>query len=78
MEMHDTVRLKYDIAEHNLRAGMLGVIVAIFDKPEEAYEVEFANESGETIAELALTPEFLERVQGQPLRLADRPQRDDS
>lgn len=62
MKMHDVVRLKCDLPEHNLRAGMLGVVVEIFDTPDEAYEIEFANERGETIIELALKSEVLERV----------------
>jgi hypothetical protein len=62
MKIHDTVRLKSDIPEHNLRAGMLGVVVAAFYQPEVAYEIEFANDRGETIVELALRPELLEHV----------------
>ena len=60
MKMHDTVRLKHDLPEHSLRAGMIGVVLAIFNAPEEAFEVEFTTEDGETIVELALRSELLE------------------
>jgi hypothetical protein len=58
----DVVRLKEDIPEMNLISGMIGTILLIFEKPEEGYEVEFANEKGETIAELALRQKDLDFV----------------
>ena len=42
---------------------MVGTIVALFDMPEVAYEVEFANEQGETICEVALKASQLELCQ---------------
>ena len=62
MEVNDCVLLKVDILEKNLSKGMQGVIVAIFEQPEIAYEVEFCDENGETVTEIALKPEFLEKV----------------
>ncbi len=54
-EMFDVVELLYDIPERGLRAGMQGTIVE--RHAVNAYEVEFANEAGETLALLALQPE---------------------
>lgn len=54
--LHDTVRLVEPVSDGSVRVGAIGVIVAIFSVPEEAYEVEFANPEGETIAQIALRP----------------------
>ncbi|MEO0510059.1 MAG: DUF4926 domain-containing protein [Verrucomicrobiota bacterium] len=62
MKEHDTVRLKTDVEDYGLKAGMIGVIVCVFDEPEIAYEVEFSNEKGETICELALSADSIEFV----------------
>lgn len=35
----------------------MGTIVALFAEPEEAYEVEFCDERGGTVAQLALRPD---------------------
>ena len=56
------VRLMTDIPDEKLEAGMLGVIVDIFDIPDKAYEVEFCHESGETISEIALKANQIELV----------------
>jgi hypothetical protein len=51
----DVVELTVDIPERSLRAGMQGTIV--HKHRDEAYEVEFTNEAGETLDFLALHPE---------------------
>jgi hypothetical protein len=51
-ELFDTVELLVDLPEQNLRAGTQGAIVHQYT--DEAYEVEFTNEDGETIALCAL------------------------
>lgn len=48
----DIIELIVDITERNLRAGMQGTIVHCHS--ENAYEVEFTNEGGETLELLAL------------------------
>ena len=60
MKLFDLVSLKQDLPKEGLRKGMVGTIVALFDSPEVAYEVEFANDSGETLCEVALTAAQLE------------------
>jgi Domain of unknown function (DUF4926) len=52
----DTVATVRDIPEFGIEAGAVGVIVEVFTDPEEAYEVEFCNENGETIAMVPLLP----------------------
>lgn len=51
-EMFDVVELAVDIPGQELYAGMQGTIVECH--PDAAYEVEFMNEHGETLALLAL------------------------
>ncbi len=63
MKLFDLVSLKQDLPQEGLRKGMVGTIVALFDTPEVAYEVEFANDLGETLCEVALTASQLEVCQ---------------
>lgn len=51
-ELFDVIELTMDIPEQELYAGMEGTIVA--SHPGDAYEVEFVDPSGETLASLAL------------------------
>ena len=59
MELYDLVELAAGLPEAGLTAGSVGTIVHIFRVPNLAYEVEFADDSGRTIATVALTPEQL-------------------
>jgi hypothetical protein len=59
---HDTIRLLEAIPEESLLSGAIGVIVAEFTEPEEAYEIEFCDENGITLTELALKIEQFEVV----------------
>lgn len=54
-ELLDVVELLVDLPEVQLQAGDQGTIVEEYD--DHAYEVEFANSYGETLALLALKPE---------------------
>ena len=53
----DAVLLVQDVPEDGLVAGVIGVIVDIYTEPTEAYEVEFCDPDGRTLALLALLPE---------------------
>jgi hypothetical protein len=64
--LFDVVRLTVDLPEEGLRAGSLGAIVLEFDQPTEAYEVEFTDDQGHTVATRALTPEQFEVVERPP------------
>jgi hypothetical protein len=57
MDVHDIVVLTRDVPELGLTKEMRGVIVLVFNEPRPGYEVEFCDEEGRTIAEVALTPE---------------------
>ena len=47
MKLHATVRLRVALPEHGLPSGSNGAVVAIFDTPSRAYEVEFADHERE-------------------------------
>jgi hypothetical protein len=42
----DIVELTEDLPEFDLRRGERGTVVEVFDKPEEAYIIEFIYDSG--------------------------------
>jgi hypothetical protein len=63
----DVVELTEDISSQGLTAGMSGTVVDVYSRPREAYEVEFCDGDGRTVALLALLPhqlKFLYRPQG--------------
>ncbi|MDX3995097.1 DUF4926 domain-containing protein [Pseudomonas aeruginosa] len=60
IEINDVVRLIDNQPSDGLLSGALGVVVAVFSEPREAYEVEFCDEDGCTIAQLALLPSQFE------------------
>jgi hypothetical protein len=53
--LFDVVVLVEDIPDEGLRAGMRGVIIEIYSQPVEGYEIEFCDEQGRTVAQLALS-----------------------
>jgi hypothetical protein len=61
-ELLDVVRLVADLPEEGLRAGIAGTVVEIFEQPTVAYEVEFTDDDGRTVAQVALRPEQIELV----------------
>ncbi|WP_373323490.1 DUF4926 domain-containing protein [Metapseudomonas otitidis] len=54
LELNEVVRFLESIPSEGLSSGSLGAIIAVFSEPEEAYEIEFCDEEGVTIAQLAL------------------------
>lgn len=42
----EMVELLEDLPEYNLKKGEIGVVVEVFDRPSEAYDLEFVDESG--------------------------------
>jgi hypothetical protein len=62
VELYDTVRLLADLPGEGLAAGAIGAVVHVFDKPSLAYEVEFTDQNGRTIALITLTPGQLHLV----------------
>ena len=61
-QLFDLVRLVVDLPAEGLTAGKVGTVVEVFEHPATAYEVEFADDDGRTVAELALLPTQIERV----------------
>jgi len=61
-QLLDVVRLKSAAPEHGLASGEVGTIVEVFDVQDEAYEVEFADDYGETIAMRTLKEDQFEVV----------------
>jgi hypothetical protein len=55
-KINDAAQLIDEIPSESLAKGAIGVIVEEFSEPEEAYEVEFCDEDGVTIAQIALRP----------------------
>ena len=55
----EVVQLQQDFPSFNLQKGDIGTIVEVFSNPYEAYEVEFCDNKGKTIALLTLKPEQL-------------------
>ncbi|MGS2616628.1 DUF4926 domain-containing protein [Micromonospora sp. LZ34] len=59
MDLYDLVELTTDLPDERIPAGSVGTIVHVFQRPELAYEVEFADDDGRTLATVALTPDKL-------------------
>ncbi|WP_439427574.1 DUF4926 domain-containing protein [Micromonospora sp. LA-10] len=62
MDLYDLVELRDAVPEENLPAGAVGTIVHVFQRPDLAYEVEFADQEGRTVSTLALTPDKIQQV----------------
>lgn len=62
LAINEIVRLLEDVHLEGICSGSLGVIVAVFSEPEEAYEVEFCDEKGATTAQVALKPSQFEAM----------------
>ncbi|MFI6236969.1 DUF4926 domain-containing protein [Micromonospora sp. NPDC050784] len=54
LELYDVVELREAIPGEQLPAGAVGTVVHVFDSPSTAYEVEFADADGRTIAMVTL------------------------
>ena len=62
---YDVVKLKRDMPSIALKAGSIGAIVMVYtkDKNTHAYEVEFVDENGETLALQTLGEDDIEKVE---------------
>ena len=58
----DVVTLRTDLSGEGLSRGQRGTVVLEFTEPFVAYETEFSDADGRTVAQLALTPEQMEAV----------------
>ena len=57
----DTVKIMKDYDEGS-KKGEIGVVIMVFEKPNEAYEVEVLDEDGCVKTQCTLLPEELELV----------------
>lgn len=57
----DTVRVLKDLS-NEIKQGSIGVVLMRFNSPQEAYEVEFVDGKGMTIAEYAVDAVYLEKI----------------
>ncbi|QQA74541.1 DUF4926 domain-containing protein [Pectobacterium parmentieri] len=60
--LFDVISLKNDLPEEGLKKGMLGAIVHIYNEPSPAYEIEFCDDNGETLACITLTLDCFSKV----------------
>ena len=56
----DAVVLAESLPEEGLSAGQVGAVVLEFTEPTLAYETEFTDGQGRTLAQVALLPEQIE------------------
>ncbi len=61
LKEYDVVRLIRPLPEHQLSSGATGAVVMVYASPV-AYEVEFTDGQGRTIAIVTLREEDLQRV----------------
>lgn len=59
--LFDTVKIKKDCKD-GIKNGDIGVVIMIFEKPQEAYEVEVLDENGNTKAQCTLYANDLEKI----------------
>jgi Domain of unknown function (DUF4926) len=61
--LFERVMLVHDLPDGQLKAGSVGAVVDVYSHPAEAYEVEFLDGHGQTIALLPLEPSSLRRIE---------------
>ncbi|NJC12661.1 hypothetical protein F4558_002487 [Micromonospora profundi] len=64
MELYDVVELREAVPGKQLPAGAAGTVAHIFGVPSTAYEVEFADADGRTVALVTLRPDQIMRRNG--------------
>ena len=62
IEEYDVIRLKKPVPSKNLPIGARGTVLIVYTDPNlpRAYEVEFLDEEGDTLAVLTLQEDFIE------------------
>jgi hypothetical protein len=60
----DVVALNVDLPDNGLRAGETGTVVHVFHRPHTAYEVEFTDRDGRTLAMVTLTADQIRLADG--------------
>lgn len=60
-KINDVVELNKAIPIFQLKKGAVGVVVEVFSEPSIAYEIEFSDEQGKTLAVLAIKEKDLRK-----------------
>jgi ribulose-5-phosphate 4-epimerase/fuculose-1-phosphate aldolase len=71
LKLLEVVALTRDLPEHGLRAGAIGTIVEVYGST--ALEVEFTDESGNTLAVLTLSPTDIRKLRADELATLKTP-----
>jgi len=58
----ECIKIKKDYLDYKIKKGDMGTVLECFQKPEEAYLVEFADSSGESICTEFFKPDELEKI----------------
>lgn len=59
---YDSVTLLRDDGQNGLKKGDIGAVVMVFTEPNEAYEVEFVDNNGDTKAIITVLPNEIEAI----------------
>lgn len=59
---YDSVTLLRDDGQNELKKGDIGAVVMVFTEPNEAYEVEFVDDNGDTKAIITVLPNEIEAI----------------
>ncbi|MEV6965387.1 DUF4926 domain-containing protein [Hamadaea sp. NPDC051192] len=62
MELFTSVRLRADRPQDGLSAGAVGAVVDVYTEPAAAYEVEFTDADGRTLALITVAPDEVEPI----------------
>lgn len=62
ISLHQAVRVTRDVPGEKVTKGMVGAVVAVYEVPHRAFEVEFTDGEGRTALLATLTEEDLEVV----------------
>lgn len=60
-KLYETIRIRKD-CEEGIKGGEIGAVIMVFEKPEEAYEVEVFDEKGNTKVQCTFCASDLEKV----------------
>jgi hypothetical protein len=58
----DSVKVKKDYPEYKLKKGDIGTVLECFQKPDEAYLIEFSDSDGEATCTEFFKPNELEKA----------------
>ena len=67
----DAVRLLVDIPAEGIRRDAVGTVLHVFTRPRLAYELEFCDARGRTVAQFAALPDQIELVTPSPPKRSD-------